>query len=46
MTQRLQLLAGLLVTFEFQTVVLSLQQLKLVFDMVAGLWGGEFELLG
>lgn len=27
-------------------VVLSLQQLKLVFDAVAGVRGGEFELLG
>ena len=41
----LWLLAGQLVTFEFQTTVLSLQQLKLIFDEVTGVWGGEFELL-
>jgi len=32
----LWLLASQLVTFEFQTMVLSLQQLNLMFDEVAG----------
>ena len=45
MTLHLQILAGQFVTFKLQAVVLSMQQIKLVFDVVTGVQDGEFYLL-
>lgn len=46
MMPHLLFLTGQPVMFELQAIVLSQQKLKRIFDVVTGVTGGEFELLG